>query len=86
MNQPAKGWLCPSCGRAHAPHVETCPVLTITSSSPYEPPMVKPVLPADRIFRTPAAPGWVPPSASDNIASSAVRFGVGGAPLPIISH
>lgn len=20
-----KGWMCPSCGRAHGPHVDTCP-------------------------------------------------------------
>lgn len=24
-NEPFRGWLCPQCGRAHAPHVVTCP-------------------------------------------------------------
>lgn len=33
------GWLCPSCGKAHAPHVETCPSETrvdIVNANPAE--------------------------------------------------
>lgn len=25
MTEPKTGWMCPQCGKAHAPHVDTCP-------------------------------------------------------------
>jgi len=28
MAEP-KGWMCPQCGKAHGPHIDTCPTQTV---------------------------------------------------------
>lgn len=32
-----QGWLCPKCGSAHAPHIQTCPLSIPTIAWPYPP-------------------------------------------------
>ena len=80
MPRQEDGWLCPSCGKAHAPNIQTCPSAEIRQRAASEPPMVRRVG-APHTTRTPAAPGWMPPVAGDT-----VRFGVEGRPLPIVSR
>ena len=36
----SKGWLCPQCGKAHGPHVDTCP----DGGSVFGPPVVIPTV------------------------------------------
>lgn len=36
------GWMCPQCGKAHGPHVDTCPTVTTTSNKTIPLPEVRP--------------------------------------------
>jgi hypothetical protein len=33
-----QGWLCPACGKAHGPHITTCPDAQVTAPMPAAPP------------------------------------------------
>lgn len=50
------GWQCPHCGRAHAPHVLTCPKPAAPSLRP-----ASPLQPTLAPWSAPRAPGDEPP-------------------------
>lgn len=46
----SKGWICPQCGNAHGPHVDTCPAAglkPVISHPPFSPPYFPPSYPGD---------------------------------------
>lgn len=56
QSQPT-GWMCPSCGKAHGPHIDTCPESSARVAPPHFAPPLFPPLPP--VWPEPSK--WVPP-------------------------
>lgn len=66
LNAPiARGWMCPACGKAHGPHVNTCPEHAAAPATPMQPlpnwtlPNPPPVIPSVTLPNVFPAPPWV---------------------------
>lgn len=61
-----KGWQCPNCGKAHGPHVDTCPEPRVLDPvvPPVWPPTTSPSIPTPYNPRCPTItkmPPWLEP-------------------------
>lgn len=74
----ADGWKCPNCGKAHGPHVDTCPAAATS-------PEVRPLLPDAPLPAIPTGPRTWPFGAPwrPYIRAACVTPSVSAAPLGI---